>query len=214
MKYVLLGLGWLSVLVLGLVTVNVNHNLHLPQEVLTKDVVLTKHFVNNHFPYLHTQTDIEFRQEIKDYETVRYVNVTLQEARKGDVVIFHLAGYGGSVNSVYNIVNNIRASRAKVIMSVEAPVYSGHAYLALSGDELRMSKNSYLMLHTTSGIDTDCSKETGLDRGISNVEHCQAMKDADMALFSQFLNSFPQLNPEELAQLNSGHDVYLYRVEK
>jgi len=198
--------------VLGLSTINVNHHVNLPQEVTSTSRIHHTTFWNFAPPFIHVKTDIQMADEIKGPNTVRDINAVLNSADEGDIIVFHLAGYGGSVESVLSIVSNIRSSKAEVIMSVEAPVYSGHAYLAVLGHKLIMADNAYLMFHTSSGYNTDCSKETGVDRNMTNQEHCEAMKAADNILVNRVVLSMQHLTLEEKLSIIDGKDVYLDSV--
>jgi ATP-dependent protease ClpP protease subunit len=183
---------------------NIIHHEEIPVQLIENQVITyTKQSI------FGDKIDIRMDSEIKGHETVRNIIKVLQEAKPSDKIIFHLAGYGGEVEVVEDIINNIKVSKAHVIMQVEAPVYSGHAYLALSGDELIMLPYSYLMLHTSSGYGSDCSKETGTDRTVSNVEHCEAGLKAHLDLINKVLNELPFLTSDEKARIMTGHDFYM-----
>src|SRR6266404_6650555 len=94
--------------------------------------------VQNNVSTANNVTNIRLDDEILGINSYKDVAQKLQDAKTGDVIIFHLAGYGGDVEGTMDLINNIQQSNAYVIMSVEAPVFSGHAYLAISGNELRM----------------------------------------------------------------------------
>lgn len=207
MKYVLL--ISITCLVLGLFKVNVYHNINLPQQYNGANRFSQSLFVDSRFPFIHTQYDIQMAQEIKDYDDIRDIDKVIQGANYGDVINFHLAGYGGSVNSVYSIIDNIDRGKAHVVMIVEAPVYSGHAYLAVNGDELIVTPFSYLMFHTSSEYDLDCSLQLGKDRNMTNEEHCNIEKQNDFVLFEQLLERSKILTEDEKNQLRNGKDIYL-----
>jgi ATP-dependent protease ClpP protease subunit len=182
---------------------NLIHHEEVPPQLLEHQVVTIKDKFIGH------QIDIRMDSEIGNDESVRPIIKALQEAKWDDTVIFHMAGFGGEVETVENIINNMHASKAHVITIVEAPVYSGHAYISASGDEIIMMPFTYMMFHTSSGYGTDCSTQTGTDRTVSNIEHCQAGLDAHMALVNKILASFKILTGEETVRIMTGHDVYL-----
>ena len=213
MKYV--GIAAIGVLVLGLGTVNIQHHLNVPDEAKSSASIHKSHFWNLDVPFIHERTDIQLADEIKGLDTVRLIDQELQQAKKGDKVVFHLAGYGGQLGAVYSMINNIQSTEADVEMDVEGPVYSGHAYLALSGKSLKIGNNAFIMLHSPADgdnnalKDTDCSKFTGFDRGVSKVEHCERMKTADMLLFTRMLMSLSYLTVQEVVDIYTGHSVYI-----
>lgn len=207
MRYV--ALLAMALLVLGLPTVHFEHHLNLPS--LDKYEIVSHFKLSSHV--YNRVTDIRLNDTIAGENTVKNIVTVLKDAYEGDVVIFHLAGYGGEVETVYYIVNNIKLSKAHVIMSVESPVYSGHAYLAVSGDELIMAPYTYLMFHTVSVYGMDCNTQTGTDRTVSNVEHCQKMYDNVMGLAQKFIINMPILKASEKIDVLTGHDVYLDSTE-
>lgn len=209
MANVTLGIAaiWIVVLLLGIAGINVYHHLDLPK--LNK-YRIESHYVLNGTPmFLHSRYDIILEDTI--YNQIYYDDVisTLQQAHKGDTVVFHLSGYGGDAQTEEFIADNIKNTKAHTVMSVEAPCYSAHAYLALVGNEIKMAPYSFLMLHFSTILNLDCSKQTGLDRGVSNVEHCNALKDNVVYVNTKELQEMPLLTNDERTKLYTGHDVYL-----
>lgn len=205
MKYV--AILMLCALVLGLPTINFQHHLNLPD--LDKNKITVVEIVNFDYPYLHKIIDIRLKSEIKGEDTQRDVYKILAEAQTGDTITFHLAGYGGDGFTMFELINNIKASKAIVSMIVEAPVFSAHAYLATAGQFLTMEPYSFLMFHTLSSYGTDCSKETGTDRTVSNVEHCQALQDTLNNISIKLIANTPILTLDEKLRILTGHDVYI-----
>lgn len=200
-----------TVLISGLGTVNIQHHLNIPQYFMDKEVI--EHHPKTILDIIlnHPEvTDIRLKEEIQGTDTVKDIGRILQEAKKGDVIRFHISGYGGEVETVEYLINNIKTSAATTVMIVESPSYSGHAYLAVSGNYLIMLPYSYLMFHTSSAYGTDCALALGTDRTVSNAEHCQKGLEAHMQLVIQFLESVPLFTRVEKDSLESGHDVYLF----
>ncbi len=202
-----------AIAILGLSTVNINHHLNIPPEVKNPHQTYTTHFVDLNFPFVHTAYNIQMADEIKGTDTVRNIDRILQTANKGDTVTFHLSGYGGQVETVNNIINNIRASKAYVTMSVEAPVYSGHAFLAVNGNAIKVGDQSFLMFHTSTMYNVDCKKETGVDRGMTNIEHCDVLKENHILLVNKMIFDSSVLTFSEKVAIASGKDVYLQGEE-
>lgn len=207
MKYVM-GMA-LLLLALAIPGVNFYHNLSLPE--VKDDKISVRYDVNFAFPFVHKIYHISLGNEIKSKGLSYYHTLeTLRQAGKNDTVIFHLSGYGGDAHTTSLIMDGVKASKAHIVMITEAPVYSGHAYIALSGHKLIMRPYSFLMLHFSSVLNHDCKEETGYDRGVSNVEHCNALKNALVTQCVQMLSDLPLLTSEEKQQIITGHDVYIF----
>lgn len=178
-------------------------------------------YTKNHKP---TYIDVRYVSEIKGYDENQGVAKILQEAKSNDVIRFHIAGYGGEVDTVYYLIDNIKQSKAKVIMIVEAPSYSGHAYLATQGSKLVMAPYSLLMFHIDSAYNIDCSQPIvknpedkedtgydpkGKDRGITNQESCQNLKDQKLIMINKLINNISFLTQKEKQDIEQGKEVYI-----
>lgn len=194
----------------GLINVNFQHNLHLPPEIAMSDVITSHKEFRGVAPFYVTHTDIRMKREIKNTDTIKNICKILQEANDGDTITFHLAGFGGEADSMFLIIDNLKTTKAYVTMSVEAPVYSAHAYLALFGNNLVVARFAYLMFHSSSIIDLDCSKVEGFDRGVPNTEHCAAFKTSQLILQQRLLDDAPVLTEKEKMLILQGNDVYLF----
>lgn len=158
-------------------------------------------------------TDIWFENEIDSVANIVPILKILDNATKNDIIRFHLAGIGGTVETVFDLINHIRSSDAKVLMIVEAPVYSAHAYLAVSSGLLIMKPLSSLMFHQSSAMNIDCTKETGTDRSISAIESCQNYKTNDLKLMHELIESESILTQKEKNAIETGHEVYITATE-
>jgi hypothetical protein len=188
----------------GIPGVNIYHHVELP--------TLNKYRIISHYTYsplFSKHWDITLEDEIRNAALYSDISKVLREANYGDTITFHLAGYGGAEQTTYLLINQIHGSKAEVTMSVEAPVYSAHAYLAVSGDKLVIYPYTWLMFHFSSILNDDCSKKDGADRRVSNKEHCQAFKDADIDLGNKLIDSTDILTFSEKQSIKTGHDVYL-----
>lgn len=205
MKYI--ALLMLIALTLGLPTVNIQHHLNLPN--LDRNKITSSEIINTSFPFYHKITHIRLNTELKGNNTQKDVFKILEDASEGDIIVFNLAGYGGDAMTLFQLKDDIKKSKAHIIMDVESPVFSAHAYLATSGDELIMSPLSFMMFHTISGYGTNCAEQTGTDRTVSNVEHCQALQDAMDKLAYDLVMNTPILTLNEQLLILTGHDIYI-----
>ena len=135
--------------------------------------------------------DILMDTEIGDPNTVRTELGILRDAQKGDVINIHISGPGGQVDTVFLLINAVKASKAYVRMIVEAPSYSGDAYLATVGNELVMRPYST----------------------VPNSEHCQAFMKTHLGEVEKFLDNVPFLLEDEKAAIKTGHDIYITSEE-
>jgi hypothetical protein len=197
----------LVLIALAIPGVRIYHHIELPDIDKNRIVSSTKFSLMP--PFIVTKTDITIEDGI--YSPVWYKGVgrALREARLGDEVVFHLSGHGGDVDTLLQLVNQVKQSSAVVTMSIEAPVYSAHAYLALFGDRIVMGKYSFLMFHFSSILDLDCSTQKGLDRGQPRKEKCEQYKLANIQVVNKLLLDAPILNPQEKAAIGHGGDVYI-----
>lgn len=76
---------------------------------------------------------------------------TLRTAGEADLIYLHLNSSGGDFNTGLQIINNVLASRARVVTILEARAYSMAAMIFLCGDELIVHDNCQLMFHIYSG---------------------------------------------------------------
>src|SRR6185437_10265061 len=191
-------------LALGIPGINVYHHVELP--------TINKYRIESNYqivPLLSKHYDIVLEDVVRGNIWYEDVGKVLRDANYGDTITFHLAGFGGQEDSMYLLINQIHGTKAEVTMSVEAPVYSAYAYLATSGDKLVMYPYTWLMFHFSSVLNTDCTTATGTDRGVSNVEHCNAFKNTVVAMGNVLVNSNKVLTAQEKERIKTGHDVYL-----
>ncbi len=153
--------------------------------------------------------EVQLDEEIGDPKSVRKTVDIFRNSKKGDIINVHISGPGGQVDTTFLLINAIRASKAHVRMIVEAPSYSGDAYIATQGSELIMMPYSYLMFHTSSGYGYDCSLDTGVDRTVSNKEHCESFMKMHLYEIEKLIESVSILLMEEKISLKYGHDVYI-----
>jgi ATP-dependent protease ClpP protease subunit len=209
MKYILgSAIVLAAVLLSGFATINIYHNLKIPS--LDSARISTYHSYDLNYPFVHKVISIRLNDSIKSINSYKDVAEAISEADSGDTVKMYLAGYGGQVDGAMYIINALSATKAHTETHVQAPVYSAHAYIALYGKQIYVSSNSYLMLHSSSVIEVDCSKQTGNDRGITKKESCENFKAA--ALFSNYLllNNSNKLSNGEIYQIMTGKEVYIF----
>lgn len=206
-----------TILTSGKIDINLEHHINLPPELSNKSTfTVTKPSLLGLIEGKGVVTDIRMGNEVKSQNTVKDIIKVLQEAQKGDTVIFHINGNGGEVDTTLEIINNIQTSKAHTIAIVESPSYSGHAYIASSVNELHIDKYAYLMFHDSSALGTDCTKKDGkydpaslADRGTPALLHCQMQLNAHLTNVNKFLNSILFLTQQQKFNIEHGIDVYV-----
>ncbi len=188
------------------VTPNINyHTLLKPQIVTTES-----------YRVFGTVYNINLGDELEGSEAIQTVLTTIQSADSHDKIVFHIKGYGGSVDGLLSIINAVHRTEAHVVMSVEGPSYSAYAVLATQGHELIIDDAAFLMFHTTSLVNVHCDQAKGIDRGDTNERHCQQYYDAKLALWQTLLDDIKYLTEKEKLTISLGQDVYLmsYQVKE
>lgn len=193
-----------TTLISGFVNLNFQHNLHLPKELTNQTTIVVGKLFKDIVP---RQYDVYMSDGNSKQFPLRDTIELLDQAKESDTIKFHIAGRGGSVDVYLNLINHIRATKAKTIMIVEAPSYSGDAFLALSGDEVVMRPLTYLLFHTSSGYGYDCSKEEGMDRGETSEETCNIMLTAHLDNMNKLIDSLPYLTLYEKSNIENGKTV-------
>jgi hypothetical protein len=176
---------------------------------LTLPIVHNRHFFDG---YIQSSSIKSFNveSEIKTADAYTALITALQNAREGDVINIHLAGYGGDGGTMMVLISAIKASNATTVAIVEAPVYSAHAYLALSCNKLVMRPHTTLMLHNASTNDLDCDAFKGLkDRGHDESVKCRQLQQAVNYMGDGLLKEFKLLTDEERQMISDGYDLYL-----
>lgn len=192
----------------GFMNVNLYHHLTLPKEVLNRNTIETKTILTLRPPFFHKQSDVYMVDTINSYKQIEDVIIVLNDASSGDKINIHLAGFGGGVEQVERILNAMTSSKALVTTIVEAPVYSGHAFIALYGTVEVFKPFSYVMLHTSSGYDEDCSTQKGMDRGMTAAaEVCQVIKDAHMSLVNKVIWGMHNISVDTQMDIITGKSV-------
>ena len=203
----------------GLIDINIEHHMNLPKEFTNKNVIDVDRNLLGSLIGQGKNINITVADTIESQNSIRDMVKVLRQAKENDVIVFHISGYGGTVDTVELLINNILLTKAHVKMVVEAPSYSGHAYLATVGHELEMMPYSYLMFHTSSGYGFDCSTPSdgydpnALDRAVPMKEHCEMYMDNHLLQMNKLIWSIKFLTDLEKFNLTFGHDVYITSEE-
>lgn len=124
---------------------------------------------------------------------------TLRTASSTDLVYLHLNSPGGDLNTGLQIINNMRASQARVVTILEGRAYSMAALIFLCGDELIVHDTCQLMFHTYSGNFA----------GKGNEQQAEVL--AVSSWFEKIMRRLcvPFLSENEIKQILKGSDVWM-----
>ncbi|MCP9758199.1 Clp protease ClpP [Aquitalea sp. S1-19] len=123
----------------------------------------------------------------------------LRTATENDVIFLHLNTPGGDFDTGLQIINNLLATRARVVTILEARAYSMGALLFLVGDELIVHDNCQLMFHNyTSAL-------------IGKGNEQQAQVFAIGKWFEKVMQNIckPFLTVSELSRILRGEDIWM-----
>ena len=98
-----------------------------------------------------TQVSYYLTGEICEAQCYTELFHTLRTASSTDLIYLHLNSPGGDLDTGLQIINNMKASPARVVTLLEARAFSMAALIFLCGDELIVHDNCQLMFHTYSG---------------------------------------------------------------
>lgn len=199
------------VMISGLVRLNIDHKLHLPSEISNPTSIIKSYTISSQALLgIGTVYDVYLKDEVSSYHQIANIETEVfHNATKGDLINFHLAGYGGNADVFIRLINLVQNTQANVVMIVEAPIYSGHAYLAAAAKTIVMLPFTFMMFHTTSLYGYDCNQEQGTDRTVSNVDKCKVFYYNNVGLANAYIDTIRFLTSEEKALIKMGHDVYI-----
>lgn len=122
------------------------------EELLSEEGVVFRGVVRYEEQLPVRQVSYYLSGELREPQYYTELFYTLRTASETDLVYLHLNSSGGDFNTGLQIINNVRASSARVVTILEARAYSMAALIFLCGDELIVHDNCQLMFHIYSGI--------------------------------------------------------------
>jgi len=139
----------------------------------------------------------------------------LSSAKSEDVFNFYLSGNGGQSVSMVLISNGMRSTKAQVNVVVDGPVYSAHAFIALSGKTIDIKPGALFLFHRTSlygKVNKVCSCFVGkLDRTVDAHKKCLKVLTGITTTFYKFADDLVKdiLTVEEREEMKQGHDIVI-----
>lgn len=197
-----------SVLLSGQATINFIHTTFADKMIKSNKISCTNHVITSNTCHIY------LANELKEQENFVDVINKLDTASRGDTVVLHLSGVGGSVDTTVDIINAMQRSKAHVVTSVDGSVASGHAYIALASKDVRVASDGVFMIHHTSALNQQrvCDQYAGeQDRGQDKQKKCLQYVNSSIAETEGILHRYIEkfLTKEEFARVLAGEDVYL-----
>jgi ATP-dependent protease ClpP protease subunit len=190
------------VLMSGRIDINLQHNAHLPPELTNKNYIY-----ESGFSLFGKTYDIYMQNEIMKEHVFNDVLRVLDKASSRDSINFYIAGDGGNWDYTISIINHVKNTKAFVTMIVTRPSFSGHAFLAVSGNKLVMHPYTYLMFHTISGYGYPCDKTPGLDRTRPASLACKVVLNAYIKEINTYIQDIKILSDKEKKQVQEGYTI-------
>lgn len=140
---------------------------------------------------------------IEEFSPYKLFISDMQSLKKEDRVTILLNSGGGRVDVGMMLIQAIQDCQAYVKIIVKHPCYSMGALIALSGDELEMKDNTFLMFHDYSGI--------SFGKGNEQFSKCEAFNKVFNSIFRKI--SKPFLTEAECKKVLKGQDLYIHNDE-
>ena len=149
-----------------------------------------------HFVYL-----TNFIEETQHYNKLYFM---MQNANKDEEFCFIINSLGGIIDSTYMIIDAIENTKAKVTCRLTGTVASAATIIALSCDDIEVSKNLSFMIHNYSA--------SGLQGKGHEMKARQNFMDKE---FNKVLNEYYKgfLTNEEIEEAIEGRDLWLNSEE-
>lgn len=153
-----------------------------------------------------------FTDTIDNPQDYHHLIHTLTVLNKGDIIYINLAGTGGRLDSTVRIIHAIQSSKATVIIVVTGAVYSAHAFIAMSADQIDIKPFTYFMFHHSSLLGLDCSQFlTKSDRNQSAFVKCKQHKFIHLETTQKLIVylTYGILTNDEIEDILIGKNVYI-----
>lgn len=146
--------------------------------------------------YLYT---IDYDEDIGEPSDYREDFLTFRAATQNDVIQLMCNSNGGSLQTLIQLINNIRACDAHIVTQIEGVAHSAASALFLAGQEYVVAPNTCMLIHeSTFGV---------MESSAKLHAHVDFSKKHTRACFEDFYHNF--LTPEEIDSVLQGHDMWL-----
>jgi hypothetical protein len=220
MKWVIMA-GSIAALILSLTllsgkaTVNFNHKPNL--EALLQDPTF-KVEDENGTPAIYLNDSIGAQNNYRSL--IAYLN---NHKNVPDMYLY-LSGNGGQVRASMDLVNTMKYNPTRIHVVLYGDVYSGHAFIAVNGYDIRAYNPNILMLFHRPAAKMDdkhggdtvlvpetCKYSKGKDRGIDRKTKCLAFAKTSEEAFNRIVLAriYSLMTPDERKRYDNGDDVII-----
>jgi len=146
----------------------------------------------------------------------------IETAPAKSTINLHLSGTGGYIDPAINLYNAIALSKAEINTTIDGPVYSAHAYIAMLGKHVTIAPGVLFMFHLPAVL-SPITKENELpseicklsigahDRGQDSYKKCMDGNAAWSIVSDKLLKErvYPYLTKPEVSRMKQGYDIYI-----
>lgn len=136
---------------------------------------------------------------IKDQRYYRQVAQRISELSEDDVVKFEISSPGGSLDGLFSILSALEKTKASAVAILNGKVHSAASILALNCDQIFVSENAYMMIHSAS------FGSVGKMYDVSS--HVEFVKKQARKLVDETYEGF--LSSEEIEDVHKGVEIWL-----
>lgn len=149
-------------------------------------------------------------EEVKDPKYYRHVLARINDLDEADCVELVISSYGGSVDGAVSIINALRRTEAHTVAVLDGIAASAASLIALSCNEIVVSDNAKLMIHSAHGV---------IGGTMSNSAAYSAFMDAELRklMTSVYLGFLTQSELEDVfkgCELWFNSDQIIERLQK
>ena len=136
---------------------------------------------------------------IKDQSYYRQVVQRISELSENDVVKFEISSPGGNLDGLFSILSALEKTKAITVAILNGKVHSAASMLALNCDQIFVSENAYMMIHSASF--------GSVGKMYDVTSHVDFVKKQTKKLVDSTYEGF--LSPEEIEDVHKGIEIWL-----
>ncbi len=143
---------------------------------------------------------VHLRGSIQDFDDYSELYSLITNITSNDTLSVYLNTPGGDCSVGFSLAGLFLGCKCPIAMIVEYPTYSMGSIIALCGDELHFSPNTYLMFHDYSGG----AGGKGEDVWLYTDNYRKVFKEKFKNICSPFLSH------SEISKMFKGEDIYIH----
>ncbi|QDP59431.1 MAG: putative capsid assembly protease C [Prokaryotic dsDNA virus sp.] len=166
------------------------------EDILSLGVQEAKRINKTPYAFLYS---VEYDGDIGSPSEYREDFTIYRNATPNDVIKMHINSGGGRLDTLIQLINNIRGTEATTVGYLEGNAYSAAGALFLQADQHVIAPNSSLMIHeSTYGVlDSSAKLNKQVDFSRKHLRKC----------YLDYYHNF--LTLEEIDKVLDGHDMWM-----